>query len=276
MTTKQLTITWGLVGTTLTLIGLGFAAMSISAPRVVSDWVPRLFFVLAGITFTSLFIYLLGTIKKKIASWAMFVGYTIGVLLILAEVMIFIWPFIPSETHEPQPILGVWSWLIPLVVLVLIIIRVGPHTIMGSVSALFDKIMRIRVTLKPNGNDQEVFQIDIISRNKAINRLIILGRDFSTLTILRGIAGWPVQYPLRLYNTRPILIELVGYTVTIFLADIPMQVVTWDKPSNVASNSTPVTWPIYLQPDIWTPFNVPVVLALMQQTLPQTSTYLQR
>jgi hypothetical protein len=50
---------WGLVATILTLLGLGFAAMSINQPFTMPSWVPAAFFVAAGLVFVCLIISLL-------------------------------------------------------------------------------------------------------------------------------------------------------------------------------------------------------------------------
>jgi hypothetical protein len=50
---------WGLVVTVLTLLGLGFAAMSINQPFTVASWIPSAFFVAAGLVFLWLVISLL-------------------------------------------------------------------------------------------------------------------------------------------------------------------------------------------------------------------------
>lgn len=107
----------------------------------------------------------------------------------------------------------------------------------------------------------------------AIARLAILSRDFSGLAISRGIAGWPVQYSIRLYNTRPVSIEVVAYRVTILLGGIPVQVVSWDKLSSDRTSNGISQSPIRLAPDSLTTFRIPVVLALMQSSLPQTSPF---
>ena len=110
-------------------------------------------------------------------------------------------------------------------------------------------------------------------KDDAVHYLLISGRDFSSLAILRGVAGWPVQYPIKLCNIRPVPIELVGFTIRILLNGIPIQAVIWNKPDTFASNGVSIGHPIYIQVDSPIPFNlpVPVVLAQIQSTLPEAS-----
>jgi hypothetical protein len=175
--------------------------------------------------------------------------------------------------HIPNGLL-ILLFVLAGVVFIALIFYISNDTtkrISHRIGQLLTSAKNLRVVMKDEKDDDTAFQIDIINRSKAINRLLILGRDFSALTISRGMQGWPVQYPLRLYNTRPIPIEIIGYSVTIFLADIPMQVIEWNKPAKFASNSATVNWPISLFADARTSFAVPVVLSLMQNTLPNTS-----
>ncbi|MDD5038215.1 MAG: hypothetical protein PHN78_02745 [Dehalococcoidales bacterium] len=62
---KQWTIFSILIGTTLTLIGLGFAAMSTNPAFKVQSWVPYIFFIAAGILFIFAIGYLIHSIVNK-------------------------------------------------------------------------------------------------------------------------------------------------------------------------------------------------------------------
>lgn len=108
-------------------------------------------------------------------------------------------------------------------------------------------------------------------KNDAVQYLLISGRNFSGLSILRGVEGWPVQYPLGLYNTRPVPIELVGFTVKISLNGTPIPPVSWNKPDTFASNGATMGHPIYIIGDSQKLFNVPVFLSQIQSTLPDAS-----
>lgn len=121
--------------------------------------------------------------------------------------------------------------------------------------------------VQPMGNSQTS---GFKARNDAIGHLLI-GTEKSALTIYRGKLGWPVQYPIKLRNTRPVSIEVVRYEVTIFMNDVPMQVVQWDNSKQKASNGADVSHPIYLQGDDVTSLPIWVLLAQMRQDLPQDS-----
>jgi len=109
-------------------------------------------------------------------------------------------------------------------------------------------------------------------QDDAIYHLVISGRDFSSrLSILTGVEGWPVHYPLGLRNTRPIVIELVGYTVRILWNRITVQVVSWKNPDNLTSTGMSVGHPKYLKSDEPNTLNIPVALALMKVALPGPS-----
>lgn len=108
-------------------------------------------------------------------------------------------------------------------------------------------------------------------QDDAISHLVISGRDYSALNILRGVDGWPVQYPIRLLNTRPVPVELVGFTVNIYWNDKPVEVVSWNKPDNYASNGVSMGQVVILVGDQLLPFNVHVLLAKIKSPLPETS-----
>lgn len=97
-------------------------------------------------------------------------------------------------------------------------------------------------------------------KNDAIELLKCWGRDYSSLTIMRGQRGWPVHYPLRIYNIRPVSVEVISYTVTVSFNDVPIQHVKWTKPDTATSNgATPGN--TSLAPDDWTVLHIPVVLS---------------
>ncbi len=109
-------------------------------------------------------------------------------------------------------------------------------------------------------------------KDDAIFHLKIMGRDNSSaLSVLRGVEGCPIQYPIRLFNTRPIVVEVISYTIKIFLNEIPVQVVVWNNPNNETSNGMSMGHPLYLRADDITTLNVPIVLAQMQGILPQSN-----
>lgn len=64
MTKKNWQTAGWLLGVTLTLIALGFAAMSTNPPFTVPNWVPTVFFALAGLVFLTLIIYMLFPKKR--------------------------------------------------------------------------------------------------------------------------------------------------------------------------------------------------------------------
>jgi hypothetical protein len=95
----------------------------------------------------------------------------------------------------------------------------------------------------------------------------------STITFTDKIEGYPLIYSLRLYNTRPTVIELVGYTINILLNGIPVQTVTWDKPNNQTSIGINVSHPIYILGDTITSVYIHALLAQMQGRIPDISPY---
>jgi hypothetical protein len=108
-------------------------------------------------------------------------------------------------------------------------------------------------------------------KDDAICHLVISGRDYFTLNILRGTAGWPVEYPIRLLNTRPIPVELIGFTVNIYWNDKPVETVIWNKPDNYTSNGVSMPQPVIIQGDQPLLFNVLVLLAKIKAPLPEAS-----
>jgi len=209
---------------------------------------------------------------KKMPRWAIIGGFTLGGLLILSGVLVLIWPFIISGVHKPQPTLGIGNWLMVVITLILFLalMMIRPN-IMFKIFNFLSKITRIRITFKQtedDKDDEEKFHVFLSSNNDAIAHLLILGREFSSLNILRGAPGWPIVYPIKLHNVRPYPIEIVGFTATILLNDKPVQVIKWDKPENQTSNGSPMNHPFYLESDQWMPFPIRVILAQMQATLP--------
>ena len=65
MTTKKWKITVAGITVILGLLALGFAAMSTNPPFIVPNWVPTLFFILAGICFVALVTYLIVTLHHE-------------------------------------------------------------------------------------------------------------------------------------------------------------------------------------------------------------------
>jgi len=108
-------------------------------------------------------------------------------------------------------------------------------------------------------------------KDDAIGHLVISGRDSSALNILRGVDGWPVQYPIRLLNTRPVPVELVGFTVNIYWNDKPVEAVSWNKPDSYASNGVSMPQTVIIQGDQPSTFNVLILLAKIKAPLPETS-----
>lgn len=106
-----------------------------------------------------------------------------------------------------------------------------------------------------------------IEPKDALQHIILEGRYHTSLTIHKGRPGWPVMYPIRIRNTRPIKIDIVGYDVNILWNDTSVQKVGWEAPSRDASNGLEVSPPfssqeplptIPIQPDDLYQLDVPV------------------
>lgn len=178
-------------------------------------------------------------------------------------IAVIIWS---ALTHKPTP---------EIIVISIATFAVLLWTNMGIVRLLeMRKRGRLEKTSQTEANaipailTPQVYQ----PKQDAVQYLIISGREYAGLNILRGREGWPVQYPLKLYNTRPTPIECVGFTVNVLWNDKPIQSVDWEAPKNYASNGVPMPDSFVLQGDQLTPFSVPVLLAqISKASLPDTS-----
>lgn len=102
---------------------------------------------------------------------------------------------------------------------------------------------------------------------ETLEHAVIEQRSHADLTILRGYAGWPVNYPIRIRNCRPHPVDIIGYDITIFWDGRPVQKVNWQAPSREASNGITICPPfdsqeplnaITIPPDHDFQLNVPV------------------
>lgn len=179
----------------------------------------------------------------------------------------------------------VWNTLISLGVVSLI--RVAITHIWGATQywSLLDQIMLyggifltllgilgfivVRQASRPTNAQAPAKSSQQSSLDEDIQRVIIVGHETSQLTILKGIAGWPISYPLKIYNICPIALPLSGYKVTILLNNAPAQVVEWYESSPQASTGFLVDR-IDLPPD--QPIILRIIVNVAQiQNLPQES-----
>ena len=77
----------------------------------------------------------------------------------------------------------------------------------------------------------------------ALDHFMIEGVSRTSLTVLEGLAGKPIMYPLVLQNTRPLPIDIVGYDMTILWDDKPAVTVNWHPPSATTSSGFRVVPP---------------------------------
>lgn len=82
-----------------------------------------------------------------------------------------------------------------------------------------------------------------IGHKDVLQHIVIDPRSHLELSIYKGRTGWPVTYPVRILNTAPEGLDIVGYDVTIFWDGRPVQKVIWQAPSRDASNGITISPP---------------------------------
>ncbi len=73
-------------------------------------------------------------------------------------------------------------------------------------------------------------------QDDAVDRIIVEGRSHMGLTILASLPEQPIMYPIRVRNTRPTIVEIIGYAVTVFWDGKTEQQVNWAAPTRATSN----------------------------------------
>jgi hypothetical protein len=135
-------------------------------------------------------------------------------------------------------------------------------------------ISSLHIVTKPTekNKDESVGYLLPSNPAEAIDHLLISGHEISDLLIFRGISGCPIEYPIKLLNTRPVRLEIVGFTVNILMNDKPVQVIKWDKPDNQTSNGTHIDHPFYIEGDRLTQLHcIRVILTQISTILPIVS-----
>lgn len=100
-------------------------------------------------------------------------------------------------------------------------------------------------------------------RQDAFDHLNIEQNRPSHLQVNKGVGGWPVLYPIKIYNFRPVDLFLSGYAVTILFDDVPVQYITWSRGSSQTSNGLTVEPEFRLQSDMGSTHSIPVNLVTM-------------
>ena len=111
----------------------------------------------------------------------------------------------------------------------------GPASLRISVDRRLSRLREIRSQIKVT--DVEIEHKDVLQH------IIIDPRSHLELSIYRGRAGWPVMYPIRIFNTGPEGFDIVSYDVTVYWDGRPVQKVIWQAPSRDASNGITVSPP---------------------------------
>lgn len=88
-----------------------------------------------------------------------------------------------------------------------------------------------------------------------------------TLSVQQGRPGWPVLYPIRIYNGRPIPVDIIGYNLTALWNDEVVQREEWVAPDAETRSGELVHPPIdrsasveglTVQADDWYRLDIPV------------------
>jgi len=124
-----------------------------------------------------------------------------------------------------------------------------------------------------------------IEHKDALQHVIIEGRDHTGLTVHEGRAGHPVMYPIKLRNSRPQVVDIVGWNVTILLDGEPIDNITWRLPSRDASNGLAIYPPfdspspldaLRIQPDRQYRLEIPVNMSKVSTFPPQSPAWTAR
>ncbi|MCH8061439.1 MAG: hypothetical protein IH861_02935 [Chloroflexi bacterium] len=101
----------------------------------------------------------------------------------------------------------------------------------------------------------------------ALQHIVIEEQDHRELVIHKGRPERPIMYPIKLRNTRPLIVDIVGFNVNVLWNGESKQVVQWRAPDRVASNGLAVHEPfdstnpldaLRIQPDSTYQLDVPV------------------
>ena len=91
------------------------------------------------------------------------------------------------------------------------------------------------------GNENQAAEIDTAPDDgDALDHVLIDSRNRHDLQVQKAYTPWIIGYPLRLRNTRPIDVNLVGYNLTLVWDDSRIDRITWRAPESENSHGIPI------------------------------------